>query len=104
MKITTLIALLKTYPKDADVFLCGLKDFFIYYTYDSSNKTPSILIDTDELDVDDIKTNKTTRVLQILNTIKINPSFEKHLLNADNLDDDIKMHKLILKALDDSDK
>lgn len=94
MKLSTFIALLKTYPKNADVSLLGLDDFYIYYVVEASKKKNYILLDTESLDVDHVK---------ILDTRLIAPSFEKAVADADDLDDQVKIAKSLLKLLDGKD-
>jgi hypothetical protein len=102
MKLSTFIALLKTYPQDADVTLLGVQDFYIYYYKDYSRNVSSILLDTEILDDSDIEKSDSISLLKILDTKLVHSSFDKqnNIVN----EDDIKMHKAILKGLDDSDK
>jgi hypothetical protein len=107
MKVLTLIALLKTYPKNSDISLLGLDNFYIYYFKDALKKNPSILFDTEILDESDLDPADDITILKVLDTRTIHPSFEKQVysqLDKDDLDDQIKLHKSIIKSLDGSKK
>jgi hypothetical protein len=107
MKILTLIALLKTYPKDSDISLLGLDNFYIYYYKDAFKKSPTVLLDTEVLDDWNSDPADDITMLKILDTKTIHPSFEKQVysqLDKDDLDDQIKLHKIIMKSLDGSKK
>jgi hypothetical protein len=104
MKVSTLIALLKTYPQDADVSLLGVSHFYIYYYQDFQKDLKTILLDTELLDDSDIETSDNISLIKILDSKRINTTFEVNQSNKSDLDDDVKMHKSILKGLEDSDK
>lgn len=103
MKLAALIDFLKNLPQDCDVSVCGVDRFFMYFGRDK--KKPFLTFDCDEIDADDFKSNK-IKGLRIFDSIQVSTQYDifhgRTGAIEDDLDDQIKMHKTILKTLDNT--
>lgn len=91
MKVSTLIALLKTLPENMDVTISGCPDFYIYLRKEGNQRR----MDLHPYKVEDTSTSGS---LLVLDSKQVNVQFERDL----NRDDEIDHYLMAAKILGDN--
>lgn len=88
MKISTLVALLKTLPQDMDATISGCPDFYIYLRSEGKIKQ----MDLHPYKVEDVSTSGS---LLVLDSKQVNVQYEKANQRDDEIDFFLKSSKIL---------
>lgn len=96
MKLSTFIFLLQRFSPDLEVSICGSDEFYLYGYGKKGKNFTELVIDHTEIDLDN-DVPKGFDMSLVLHSKIITPDYER---SVSDMDDEIKMHMTILKALD----
>jgi hypothetical protein len=96
MKLSTFIFILQRLSPDLEVSICGSDQFYLYGFGKKRKDFSELVIDHTEIDLDN-DLPKGFDMNLILDSATITSDYERSVVDRD---DEIKMHKIILKALD----
>lgn len=88
MKVSTLVALLKTLPQDMDITISGCPDFYIYLRKEGKQSR----MDLHPYKVEDTSTSGS---LLVLDSKQVNVQFEKDLNRDDEIDHFLMASKIL---------
>jgi hypothetical protein len=96
MKLSTFIFILQRLSPDLKVSICGSDEFYLYGYGKKGKDFTELVIDHTQIDLDNT-IPKGFDMNVIIHSSIITPDYERSVVD---MDDEIKMHKIILKALD----
>ena len=97
MTTRALIGFLQSLPQDAQVHICGVNRFSIYFIK-PTGETPYITFDTEVFDHEEFNVSK--KGFKIFDSIEVSSQYEAELLRKEKIDESLKQSNAIINSLE----